>query len=217
MGRDGATGTLSINGGTAQITTGDNFSVTQIIAGDNVVGAITQDGGSIASNSWIVIGKAAAGRGTYSKKPQPERQVTLIEIETLEAIQRDHKLDLLGERREFRDLRARLTREINYWDTRAARLREEERAGKEQRINASNAEATAQRGEAQRMAHHDGLTGLPNRRLFDENLPRELARCARSGPSPGTPPIRSPRAVRKMAAMARTPTGSSTITSTRSS
>ena len=42
-------------------------------------------------------------------------------------------------------MRARLTREINYWDSRAARLREEERAGKEQRINASNAEATAQR------------------------------------------------------------------------
>src|SRR5712692_1015525 len=44
-----------------------------------------------------------------------------------------------------REVRARLTREINYWDSRAARLREEERAGKEQRINASNAEATAQR------------------------------------------------------------------------
>ena len=44
-----------------------------------------------------------------------------------------------------REVRARLTREINYWDARAARLREEERAGKEQRINAPNAEATAQR------------------------------------------------------------------------
>jgi hypothetical protein len=44
-----------------------------------------------------------------------------------------------------RVVRARLTREINYWDARAARLREEERAGKEQRINASNGEATAQR------------------------------------------------------------------------
>ena len=44
-----------------------------------------------------------------------------------------------------REVRARLTREINYWDSRAARLREEERAGKEQRVNASNAEATAQR------------------------------------------------------------------------
>ena len=44
-----------------------------------------------------------------------------------------------------REVRARLNREINYWDGRAARLREEERAGKEQRINAVNAEATAQR------------------------------------------------------------------------
>jgi Domain of unknown function (DUF3883) len=44
-----------------------------------------------------------------------------------------------------REVRARLNREINYWDARASRLREEERAGKEQRINASNAEATAQR------------------------------------------------------------------------
>jgi superfamily II DNA or RNA helicase len=44
-----------------------------------------------------------------------------------------------------RAVRDRLTREINYWDMRAARLREDERAGKEQRINAQNAEATAQR------------------------------------------------------------------------
>ncbi|SEP49911.1 protein of unknown function [Rhodospirillales bacterium URHD0017] len=44
-----------------------------------------------------------------------------------------------------REVRARLTREINYWDARAARLREEERGGKEQRINAQNAEATAAR------------------------------------------------------------------------
>ncbi|MGH7949604.1 MAG: MOSC domain-containing protein, partial [Candidatus Binataceae bacterium] len=28
----------------------------------------------------------ATGRGTYSKKPQPERQVTLIESEALEAL-----------------------------------------------------------------------------------------------------------------------------------
>jgi hypothetical protein len=44
-----------------------------------------------------------------------------------------------------REVRARLNREINYWDARAARLREEERAGKEQRVNAQNAEATAAR------------------------------------------------------------------------
>lgn len=34
------------------------------------------------------------GTGTYSPKPQPERQVTLIEVETLEALKRDHGLDL---------------------------------------------------------------------------------------------------------------------------
>jgi hypothetical protein len=44
-----------------------------------------------------------------------------------------------------REVRARLSREINYWDARAARLREEERAGKDQRINAQNAESTAAR------------------------------------------------------------------------
>jgi hypothetical protein len=44
-----------------------------------------------------------------------------------------------------REVRARLTREINYWDARAARLREEERAGTDQRVNAQNAEATAAR------------------------------------------------------------------------
>lgn len=36
----------------------------------------------------------ATGTGTYSPKPQRERQVTLIEVETLEALKRDHDLDL---------------------------------------------------------------------------------------------------------------------------
>ncbi len=44
-----------------------------------------------------------------------------------------------------REVRSRLTREINFWDARAARLREEARAGADQRINAGNAEATAGR------------------------------------------------------------------------
>ena len=44
-----------------------------------------------------------------------------------------------------REVRERLKREINYWDGRAARLREQERAGQDQRVNAANAEATAQR------------------------------------------------------------------------
>ena len=44
-----------------------------------------------------------------------------------------------------REVRARLNREINYWDARAARPPEEARTGVDQRINASNAEATAGR------------------------------------------------------------------------
>lgn len=32
----------------------------------------------------------ATGRGTYSRKPQPERQVTLIESEALQALARDY-------------------------------------------------------------------------------------------------------------------------------
>ena len=66
-----------------------------------------------------------------------------------------------------REVRARLTREINYWDARAARLREEERAGKEQRINAVNAEATAQRlverlhARQQELDRERQITALP--------------------------------------------------------
>ncbi len=36
----------------------------------------------------------ATGKGYYSKAPRPDRQVTLIEIETLEALQRDHTIEL---------------------------------------------------------------------------------------------------------------------------
>jgi hypothetical protein len=65
-----------------------------------------------------------------------------------------------------REVRARLTREIN-WDARAARLREEERAGKEQRINAVNAEATARRlverlhARQQELDRERQITALP--------------------------------------------------------
>lgn len=43
-----------------------------------------------------------------------------------------------------REVKVRLTREINYWDSRAHRLREEERAGKDQRLNVQRAERTAE-------------------------------------------------------------------------
>ena len=65
------------------------------------------------------------------------------------------------------EVRARLTREVNYWDGRAARLREEERAGKVQRVNASNAEATAQRlverlhKRQEELARERQITALP--------------------------------------------------------
>jgi MOSC domain-containing protein YiiM len=36
----------------------------------------------------------ATARGTYSDKPHPDRQVTLIEMETLDALARDHGIDL---------------------------------------------------------------------------------------------------------------------------
>lgn len=36
----------------------------------------------------------ATGLGTYSHKPAPDRQVTLIEMETLDALARDHRIDL---------------------------------------------------------------------------------------------------------------------------
>lgn len=36
----------------------------------------------------------ATARGTYSAKPAPDRQVTLIEMETLDALARDHDIDL---------------------------------------------------------------------------------------------------------------------------
>jgi len=36
----------------------------------------------------------ATGRGYYSKTPRADRQVTLIEIETLEALARDHGIEL---------------------------------------------------------------------------------------------------------------------------
>jgi superfamily II DNA or RNA helicase len=66
-----------------------------------------------------------------------------------------------------REVRERLNREINYWDARAARLREEERAGREQRINAQNAEATAQRladrlhRRQEELARERQITALP--------------------------------------------------------
>ena len=94
-----------------------------------------------------------------------------------------------------REVRARLNREINYWDARAARLREEERAGKEQRINAQNAEATAQRladrlqKRQEELARERQISALPpvlkGAALV---IPRGLLAPPTSTASPGKPP-----------------------------
>ena len=95
-----------------------------------------------------------------------------------------------------REVRARLTREINYWDARAARLREEERAGKEQRINAVNAEATAQRmverlhKRQSELDRERQITALPPvlkgaALVIPRGLLRSLTASARSGTAPG--------------------------------
>lgn len=83
--------------------------------------------------SWLGIGaeQRALGFAIASLVPAHLEEVKLRRLAEIEKVERE--------------VRARLNREINYWDARAARLREEERAGKEQRINATNAEATAHR------------------------------------------------------------------------
>ena len=97
-----------------------------------------------------------------------------------------------------REVRARLTREINYWDARAARLREEERAGKEQRINAQNAEATAARlverlhkrqGELDRERQISAVSPVLKGAALV--IPAGLLK-ARNGPPPGPEPKPEP-------------------------
>jgi len=83
--------------------------------------------------AWLAgsVEKQALGYAVASLVPQHLEEVRKRRITEIDKVERE--------------VRARLSREINYWDARAARLREEERAGKEQRINAQNAEATAAR------------------------------------------------------------------------
>ena len=75
-----------------------------------------------------------------------ERQALAFAIETIVPRHLDevrtHRLATVA--KVEREVKARLTREINYWDSRAHRLREEERAGKDQRLNATRAEQTAE-------------------------------------------------------------------------
>jgi superfamily II DNA or RNA helicase len=87
----------------------------------------------VVSAPWLAgnVEEQALGYAIQSLVPEHLEEVRTRRIAEIDKVERE--------------VRARLGREINYWDARAARLREEERAGKDQRINASNAEATAGR------------------------------------------------------------------------
>lgn len=105
--------------------------------------------------AWLAsnVEKQALGYAIASLVPQHLEEVRKRRIAEIDKVERE--------------VRARLNREINYWDARAARLREEERAGKEQRINAQNAEATAARlverlhKRQTELDHERQITALP--------------------------------------------------------
>ena len=92
-----------------------------------------------------------------------------------------------------REVRARLVREIGYWESRAHRLREEERAGKDQRLNAvravNMAEALADRLEKRparvgtRAPDQRPAAGGARRRA-DRAVGVAAARCRPLSPSP---------------------------------
>ncbi|MBX5282164.1 DUF3883 domain-containing protein [Rhizobium sp. NLR10a] len=88
---------------------------------------------ALVTAPWLAgnVERQALGYAIASLVPQHLNEVRVRRVAEIDKVERE--------------VRARLNREINYWDARAARLREEERAGKEQRINAQNAEATAAR------------------------------------------------------------------------
>lgn len=51
----------------------------------------------LIANEGISGDRYATQRGFYSDRPEPGRQITLFEIETLEAMQRDHNVELLAQ------------------------------------------------------------------------------------------------------------------------
>jgi MOSC domain-containing protein YiiM len=53
-----------------------------------------RDAARLVEGVGIEGDRYANSRGTYSHKPAPDRQVTLIEMETLDALKRDHGIDL---------------------------------------------------------------------------------------------------------------------------
>lgn len=52
------------------------------------------DSAKLVAGVGIEGDRYATGRGYYSKTPRADRQVTLIEMETLEALARDHGIEL---------------------------------------------------------------------------------------------------------------------------
>ncbi|HEX5612458.1 MAG TPA: MOSC domain-containing protein, partial [Burkholderiales bacterium] len=53
------------------------------------------DSAKLIAGVGIEGDRYATGRGFYSKTPRADRQVTLIEMEALEALSRDHGIELL--------------------------------------------------------------------------------------------------------------------------
>ncbi len=91
------------------------------------------------------------------------------------------------------EVKVRLTREISHWDNRAHRLREEERAGKDQRLNAARAEGMAE-AMADRLQKRLAEVGP---RAPDQRPPAVVARAAcaldrASRPGCGGLPARTP-------------------------
>src|SRR3546814_13968891 len=76
------------------------------------------------------------------RPPRSTRTVTLFPYTTL--FRSIEKVE--------REVRARLKKEINYWDSRAFELKEEEKAGKKTRLSWQNAQRRAEdRSEARRV------------------------------------------------------------------
>jgi superfamily II DNA or RNA helicase len=102
-----------------------------------------------------------------------ELEKTAVQFATVELAQ-THVVDLKARRlpeidKVEQEVRARLTREINYWDSRAFELKEEEKAGKRTRLNWQNAERRAE-DLAERMKRR--LAQLEKERFITSQPPR---------------------------------------------
>jgi len=64
------------------------------IAPEAAAPMVALDAARLVEGIGIEGDRYATGKGTYSGKPHADRQVTLIEVETLEALRRDHGIEL---------------------------------------------------------------------------------------------------------------------------